>query len=88
LPVIGYAKGGSQPFIDPDVDLDTINGQDLPDKLYHLIHLLNKEEFFVSSLQTTEILKEYSKENRQSNIAYHLGEKKKILIVSDFRNKI
>jgi glycosyltransferase involved in cell wall biosynthesis len=88
LPVIGYAKGGAKPFIEPDLDLDTINGQNLPDKLYHLIHLLNKEDVFVNSLPTTEIVKEYSKENRQAAIAYHLGEKKRILIVSDFRNRI
>jgi glycogen synthase len=72
LPVIGYAKGGTQPFIDPALDLSQTNGQNLPDKLYHLVHVLNKEEFFVNSLPTTEILKEYSKETRQSNIAYHL----------------
>ena len=64
--------------------------EDLPlsEKLYTLITRLGKEEFFTGSLPIAQILENHSKENRKANIAYLLWEKKKILIISDFINKI
>jgi len=88
LPTIGFAKGGTAPFIDPALDLGKTNGQTLPEKLFYLIHRLGQEDFFTGSLPVSDILKEYSNENRKANIAYQIGEKKRILIVSDFTNRI
>lgn len=88
LPVIGFAKGGMKNFVDPALDISEANGQHLEEKLYHLIHRLKKMEQFTHTLPITDILKEHEIENRKSNIAYLLGDKKKILIASDFINRI
>ncbi|MCX6822717.1 MAG: glycosyltransferase [candidate division SR1 bacterium] len=88
IPTIGFAKGGATPFIDPSLDLTNVEGETLPEKLYHLITRLGKEDFFTNSLPVAEILEHHSIENWKANIAYLLGNKKKILIVSDFTNKI
>ncbi len=88
IPTIGFAKWWAQPFIDPVLDLNQVHGQTLAEKLYHLITRLGKEEFFTNSLPIHDILKSHSKEARKANIAYLLGDKKKIIIASDFINKI
>jgi hypothetical protein len=88
IPTIGFAKWWATPFIDPALDLIKVSWQTLKEKLYHLITRLGKEDFFTNSLPITEILENHSKENWKANIAYMLGEKKKVLIVSDFINKI
>lgn len=88
IPTIWFAKWWARPFIDPALDLTNIAWNDLSEKLYHLITRLGKEEFFTNALPISQILQDHSVETRKANIAYLLGEKKKILIVSDFTNKI
>lgn len=88
IPTIGFAKWWATPFIDPALDLNKIDWHTLPEKLFHLITRLGKEEFFTNSLPVAAILENHSKENRKANIAYLLWDKKKILLVSDFINKI
>ena len=88
LPAIGFAKGGNAPFIEPALDLTKAHGQTLGEKIYFLIHQLNKTDYFKATLPITDIIEKYKKENRKSNIAYLLNGKKKILIASDFTSKI
>ena len=88
IPTIGFAKWWATPFIDPALDLTNVEGESLSEKLYHLITRLGKEEFFTNSLPIAEILEHHSIENWKASIAYLLWNKKKILIVSDFTNKI
>lgn len=104
IPTIGFAKWWAQPFIDPALDLNNVYpsskstgatkgspakaGEDLPERLYHLITRLGNEEFFTNSLPISQILQEHSIESRKANFAYLVGKKQKILLVSDFTNKI
>jgi glycosyltransferase involved in cell wall biosynthesis len=90
LPVIWYAKWGLKDFIDPKLDIThqpwTTTGQ----KLYNLIKVCTDpkknstfQHFNISTFQ------QYSKDSRIVNFHTLAGkEVKKIIIVSDFINKI
>jgi hypothetical protein len=84
LQPIGYAKGGTQAFIDPSLDIDNMPGDGAAEKLYHMIQQLSQETRHINCPP----LEDYSKENRKANFAYLAEGKKKILIVSDFKNRI
>lgn len=85
LPVIWYAKWWLQDFIEPKFDLNLQTGHTTGQKLYHLVKQLN-----TSSLKPqASNLHEYSKDNRVVRFHSLAGkEVKKIIIVSDFINKI
>lgn len=85
LPVIWYAKGGLKEFIDPTLDLTHQQWSTTGQKLHHLIKQLD-----TSSIKNqASNVHEYSKDNRVVRFHGLAGkEVKKIIIVSDFINKI
>lgn len=83
LPVIGFAKGGLLPFIDHALDLNYIHGQTTAEKLFHLIKKLEDNK------KVNIDIWKYSIENwRQNFQTLAWPNVKKILLVSDFKNKI
>ncbi|MFA6256327.1 MAG: glycosyltransferase [Candidatus Absconditabacterales bacterium] len=86
LPVIGYAKGGLKDFISKDLDLTHQPGQNTGEKLYTLINSLTKKQPSTFHLPPVT---NYNKDSRIVHFHALAGkEVKKILIVSDFINKI
>lgn len=85
LPVIWYAKWGLKDFIEPKLDLNLQTGQTTGQKLYNLV-----QQFDTSSPKNqASNLHEYSKDNRVVRFHSLAGkEVKKIIIASDFINKI
>lgn len=85
LPVIWYAKWGLKDFIDPQLDLIHQPWITTGQKLHQLVKQLDTSSF---KLQASN-LHEYSKEYRLVRFHGLAGKNvKKILIVSDFINKI
>lgn len=87
IPVIGYAKGGTQPFISDHLDLKQIQGKTNADKLYHLVSQLSEHKSQTPITHSLD-LSAYSLTEWKSKVAYLLGDKKKILLVSDFTTRI
>ncbi|AHB40838.1 group 1 glycosyl transferase [candidate division SR1 bacterium RAAC1_SR1_1] len=86
LPVIGYKKGGLVPFIEEDHNLENYEGICTDEKLFNCV-----SELLTAKKKTTKptiSLEKYSKENWITTIYPLLGKHKKILLVSDFINKV
>ncbi len=86
LPTIGYAKWGLKEFIDPTLDLTHTKWTTPAEKLYHLIKSLSENP---NTPITNTPITNYNKENRIKR--FHTlawPQVKKILIVSDFINRI
>lgn len=89
IPVIWYKKGGCEPFIIDDYDLNQYSWN--PSK--QLIQMIQKLEQQDSNnaknkLLSLQIAQQYTKQKRQENIKKLIGNNKKILLISDFINKI
>lgn len=85
LPVIGFAKWWLLPFIDHKLDLNYSDGNSSAEKLFNLIKKLIHTKY----LPTNPSISQYSLEARKSNFTTLAGPNvKKILLVSDFINKI
>lgn len=86
LPVIGYKKGWLVPFIENDLNLETYKWISTDEKLFNCV--LNLLENKTKKRNPFVDTKNYSKENRIIKLLPLLGQHKKILLVSDFINKV
>ncbi|MDD3262300.1 MAG: glycosyltransferase [Candidatus Absconditabacteria bacterium] len=86
LPVIGYKKGGLVPFIEDDLNLEDCEGLCTDEKLFNCV--LNLLEDQTKKRKPIVDTKNYSKENRIIKLLPLVGKHKKILLVSDFINKV
>ena len=87
LPVIGFAKGGLAPFITPELDLTLEYGHTTAEKLHSLIQKIINPQYKISKLDLK--MSDYSLDTRKSNFTSLAGsDVKKILLVSDFKNRI
>ncbi len=88
IPVIWYAKWWLEPFIYPELDLNKIDWKDTWERLHNLIKkLINHPEKIVRNPR--DIAQEYTIKHRKENISYLIwSSPKKILLISDFINKI
>ncbi len=88
LTPIGYAKWGLKDFIDPKFDLTHQQGHTTAQKLHNLIkELTNKKNFQISNSKFQ--ISNFNKDSRIINFHALAGKNvEKILIVSDFINKI
>ncbi len=87
LAPIGYAKGGLKEFIDPKLDLTHQSGHTTGTRLYNLIRIIGKERTF-KRLSVSSVDR-FSKESRLMKFYTLAGkETKRVLIVSDFINRI
>jgi hypothetical protein len=90
LPVIGYKKGGLVQFVDEELDLGKFKGN-LDEQLYQLISSLGNRQIhpaFGHLPLTRKDVEKYSKESWKKKIQAMIGDKKKILLVSDFVSKV
>ncbi|MCX6824505.1 MAG: glycosyltransferase [candidate division SR1 bacterium] len=93
LPPIGYAKGGLKDFISNELDLTHQQGTTTGQKLHHLIKFLVEKKDSVmldSKLSDSKFgIQNYTKDSRVIRFHALAGkEVKKIIIVSDFINRI
>lgn len=87
LPVIWYAKGWLQQFIDPKLDLTHQKWKTTGEKLYQLVNALVTKPLVPSSL--SQVPAWYSKDNRIVRFHSLAGKwVKRVMIVSDFINKV
>ena len=94
LPVIGFAKGGLAPFIAPELDLTLEYGHTPAHKMHSLIKKISNPQFKIQNLRVLAPqgefrISDYSIDARKKRFTKLAGpEVKKILLVSDFINKI
>ncbi len=98
IPVIGYRKGGMEKFVFWDLNLYTFRGKNTAEKIISCINMLcampekeiqEKKEAY--QYQALLLVDEYSKNlwyQRFMQLSKFSDEKKKIVLVSDFINKI
>jgi len=85
--VIGFAKGGLLPFIAPELDLTLEYGRNNAEKLHALIKKISDPKFQIPKIEVK--ISDYSLDTRKKNFTELAGpDVKKILLVSDFINKI
>jgi len=86
LPVIGFAKGGLAPFVAPELDLTLEYGRNDAEKLFHLIKKLQNAPLTKGVAKRGDL---YSVQIRKEKFKTLAGpDVKKILLVSDFKNRI
>lgn len=86
LPVIGYKKWWLVPFIEEDLNLEDYEWLCTDEKLFNCMTKLLEEP--TKKRKPIVDIKYYSKENRIIKLLPHIGKHKKILLASDFVNKV
>jgi glycosyltransferase involved in cell wall biosynthesis len=86
LPVIGYKKWGVVPFIEDDLNLENYPWISCDEQIFHCITKITQSDF--KPHKSSISLDKYSKEQRIIRFLPLIGKHKKILLVSDFVNKI
>lgn len=86
LPVIWYKKGGLVPFIEKDLDLEQYEWLCTEEKLFNCVTSLLEEP--TKKRKPIVDINDYSKENRIIKLLPLVEKHKKILLVSDFINKV
>lgn len=86
LPVIWYKKGGLIPFIEEDLNLENYEGLCTDEKLFNCV-TKSLEESTTKRKPIVDI-ENYSKENRIIKLLPLIGKHKRILLASDFINKV
>lgn len=88
VPVVGFQKWGTEPFISDALDIERQKWEDYTEKFFHLIaHLLSSHKQPSHFLPMTD-LSAYTPEKRMSHFTALAGENKRILLVSDFTKRV
>ncbi|MCK9466706.1 MAG: glycosyltransferase [Candidatus Absconditabacterales bacterium] len=94
IPVIGFAKGGLTQFIQNKYNISKAEGQTDAEKLYNkmqeIIDKYEKDEINIDAerKKAKTLANKYSIEKWIENIGPIIGKPKRVLMISDFRNKI
>lgn len=88
VPVIGFKKGGTEPFINEELNIEVQQGKSYTDKLLSIITRILEEKKEKSSYLPSIDFKNYSIESWLSQFKKIAGDAKRILLVSDFTRRV